>query len=172
MRDCMTTSQPSTSISPQMAYEQHQGDINDKASLKQAFKGAHSVFAVTNYWEKMDEKLELQQGKNVADVAKVLLLPLLLPHLLHPASPLTFTPGRKHPTPNLLNPLQRQRPKQGQIPTRLPLRQQSPHRSLHPLPRDPRLILHARVLHVEHDDHDQPVASTTQHPHTRPSHAL
>jgi len=26
---------------------------------------------VTNYWEKMDGKLELQQGKNVADVAKV-----------------------------------------------------------------------------------------------------
>ena len=48
-----------------------QGDIGDKASLKHAFQGAHSVFAVTNYWEKMDDKLELQQGKNVADAAKV-----------------------------------------------------------------------------------------------------
>ncbi|KAG8532454.1 uncharacterized protein KY384_002331 [Bacidia gigantensis] len=47
------------------------GDINDKASLSNAFKGAHSVFAVTNYWEKMDDRLEVQQGKNVADVAKV-----------------------------------------------------------------------------------------------------
>ena len=26
---------------------------------------------MTNYWEKMDEKLEVQQGKNVADTCKV-----------------------------------------------------------------------------------------------------
>ncbi|KAL9103513.1 MAG: hypothetical protein Q9163_001431 [Psora crenata] len=46
------------------------GDIDDKESLKHAFKDAHSVFAVTNYWEKMDHELELQQGKNIADAAK------------------------------------------------------------------------------------------------------
>ena len=40
-------------------------------SLKKALQGAHSVYAVTNYWEKMDAKLEIQQGKNVADVCKV-----------------------------------------------------------------------------------------------------
>ncbi|KAI4170950.1 MAG: hypothetical protein LQ343_004608 [Gyalolechia ehrenbergii] len=28
------------------------------------------VYAVTNYWEKMDHELELQQGKNIADVCK------------------------------------------------------------------------------------------------------
>ena len=48
------------------------GNIDDKNSLKAAFKGAHSVFAVTNYWEKMDDKLEVQQGKNVADAAKAI----------------------------------------------------------------------------------------------------
>ncbi|KAL8833428.1 MAG: hypothetical protein Q9170_004271 [Blastenia crenularia] len=46
------------------------GDINDKASLTKALTGAHSVYAVTNYWEKMDDKLEVQQGKNIADVCK------------------------------------------------------------------------------------------------------
>lgn len=46
------------------------GDINDKASLTKALGGAHSVYAVTNYWEKMDADLELQQGKNIADVCK------------------------------------------------------------------------------------------------------
>ncbi|KAL8897619.1 MAG: hypothetical protein Q9207_007125 [Kuettlingeria erythrocarpa] len=46
------------------------GDINDKASLTKAITGAHSVYAVTNYWEKMDHELELQQGKNIADVCK------------------------------------------------------------------------------------------------------
>ncbi|KAL8747050.1 MAG: hypothetical protein Q9190_001015 [Brigantiaea leucoxantha] len=46
------------------------GDVNDKESLKRALQGAHSVYAVTNYWEKMDAKLEIQQGKNVADVCK------------------------------------------------------------------------------------------------------
>ena len=48
-----------------------QGDINDKESLKKALNGAHSVYAMTNYWEKMDEKLEVQQGKNIADASKV-----------------------------------------------------------------------------------------------------
>ncbi|KAL8709763.1 MAG: hypothetical protein Q9220_005549 [cf. Caloplaca sp. 1 TL-2023] len=58
------------------------GDINDKESLKKALTGAHSVYAVTNYWEKMDDKLEVQQGKNIADVCKVLEshTPLALDH--------------------------------------------------------------------------------------------
>lgn len=33
--------------------------------------GASVVFAMTNYWEKMDMQLEIQQGKNLADAAKV-----------------------------------------------------------------------------------------------------
>ncbi|KAK7985009.1 hypothetical protein PG988_002631 [Apiospora saccharicola] len=45
-------------------------DLNDKASIVGALKGSYAVFAVTNYWEKMDDKLEVQQGKNVADAAK------------------------------------------------------------------------------------------------------
>ncbi|KAI4161189.1 MAG: hypothetical protein LQ342_005085 [Letrouitia transgressa] len=46
------------------------GDINNKESLTKALTGAHSVYAVTNYWEKMDHQLEVQQGKNIADVCK------------------------------------------------------------------------------------------------------
>ena len=35
---------------------------------------------MTNYWEKMDKELELQQGKNIADAAKVnLVLHSILP---------------------------------------------------------------------------------------------
>ncbi|KAK8074853.1 hypothetical protein PG997_009516 [Apiospora hydei] len=45
-------------------------DLNDKASIVEALKGSYAVFAVTNYWEKMDDKLEVQQGKNLADAAK------------------------------------------------------------------------------------------------------
>lgn len=48
-----------------------QADLNDKASIVEALKGSYAVFAVTNYWEKMDDKLEVQQGKNLADAAKV-----------------------------------------------------------------------------------------------------
>lgn len=33
-------------------------------------EGAAAVYAVTNYWEKMDAKLEVQQGKNLVDAAK------------------------------------------------------------------------------------------------------
>ncbi|KAI0389458.1 NmrA-like family protein [Xylariaceae sp. FL0594] len=45
-------------------------DLNDKASLVKAFTGADTVFAVTNYWEKLDAKLEEEQGRSLADAAK------------------------------------------------------------------------------------------------------
>ncbi|KAI1818212.1 NmrA-like family protein [Poronia punctata] len=45
-------------------------DLNDKASLIKAFTGSDTVFGVTNYWEKLDMKLEEQQGRNLADAAK------------------------------------------------------------------------------------------------------
>ncbi len=47
-----------------------QADLNDKASLVKAMTGVAAVFAVTNYWEKMDAKLEIQQGKSLVDAAK------------------------------------------------------------------------------------------------------
>jgi hypothetical protein len=33
--------------------------------------GAYAVFGVTNYWERMEGEYEVQQGKNLADAAKV-----------------------------------------------------------------------------------------------------
>ncbi|KAF4878635.1 hypothetical protein K4K49_003657 [Colletotrichum sp. SAR 10_70] len=45
-------------------------DLGDKASLAAAVKGATAVFAVTNYWDKLDKDLEIQQGKNIADAAQ------------------------------------------------------------------------------------------------------
>ena len=47
-----------------------QADMNDKESLLKAVTGASAVFAVTNYWEKMDHNLEYEQGKKLADAAK------------------------------------------------------------------------------------------------------
>ena len=46
-------------------------DINNKDQIEAAFQGAYAVFAMTNYWEKMDANLEIQQGRNIADLAKV-----------------------------------------------------------------------------------------------------
>ena len=46
-------------------------DINSKDQISSALQGAYAVFAVTNYWEKMDAELEMKQGRNVADLAKV-----------------------------------------------------------------------------------------------------
>jgi uncharacterized protein YbjT (DUF2867 family) len=46
-------------------------DLMDQASLVKAFDGAYAVFAVTDYWAKMDKAVEIEQGKNVADAAKV-----------------------------------------------------------------------------------------------------
>ncbi|CAN8101108.1 unnamed protein product [Discula destructiva] len=45
-------------------------DNDDKTSLVKAMQGAYAVFTVTNYWDKMDMQLEIQQGKNLADAAK------------------------------------------------------------------------------------------------------
>ncbi|KAK5662186.1 hypothetical protein OQA88_8091 [Cercophora sp. LCS_1] len=45
-------------------------DINDKASLVKAMQGAYAVYAVTNYWEKMDKDLEIAQGHSLVDAAR------------------------------------------------------------------------------------------------------
>lgn len=45
-------------------------DFDDKASLVRAMQGAYAVFALTNYWEKLDMQLEIDQGKKLADAAK------------------------------------------------------------------------------------------------------
>ncbi|KAH8880073.1 NmrA-domain-containing protein [Thozetella sp. PMI_491] len=45
-------------------------DMNDKSTLVSAMTGAAAVFAVTNYWEKMDSDLEIKQGKDLVDAAK------------------------------------------------------------------------------------------------------
>ena len=45
--------------------------MDDLATLEKAFQGAEAVFAVTNYWETMNKEKEVQQGKNMADAAKV-----------------------------------------------------------------------------------------------------
>jgi len=50
------------------AHEVVFGDLNSIQSLKEAFKNAYGVFAVTNFWEKADETA---QGKNAVDAAKV-----------------------------------------------------------------------------------------------------
>lgn len=51
----------------------YQADLDDKASLVQAVTGAHTVFAVTNYWENVNEgskNREIQQGRNIVDAVK------------------------------------------------------------------------------------------------------
>jgi len=47
-----------------------QADMNDKSTLRKAIEGASAVYAVTNYWETMDQELEVKQGKALVDAAK------------------------------------------------------------------------------------------------------
>ena len=51
-------------------------DIDNKEQIQSALKDAYAVFAMTNYWEKMDPELETNQGKGIADAAKVRMLPI------------------------------------------------------------------------------------------------
>lgn len=46
-------------------------DLNDRVSVLKAVQGSTAVYGVTNYWESLDKDLEVQQGKNIADAAKV-----------------------------------------------------------------------------------------------------
>ncbi len=64
-------SKPSAKALEAQGVECVAADINSKEQIKSAFEGAYAVFAVTNYWDKMDAELEKTQGKNVADMAMV-----------------------------------------------------------------------------------------------------
>ena len=48
-----------------------EADLSDKQSLEKAFKGAYGVFAVTDFWATMSADIEVEQGRNVGDAAKV-----------------------------------------------------------------------------------------------------
>lgn len=45
-------------------------DMDDVASLAEAFDGAHGVFGVTNFWEHQSAVREKQQAQNIADAAR------------------------------------------------------------------------------------------------------
>ena len=47
-----------------------EADLDDAASLKRAFHGAHGAFCVTNFWEHFSPEKELAQAANLADAAK------------------------------------------------------------------------------------------------------
>ena len=46
------------------------GDVDDEASLEQAFAGAHGAFCVTFFWAHFSPELELTQAGNMARAAK------------------------------------------------------------------------------------------------------
>ncbi|RHZ52834.1 NmrA/HSCARG family protein [Aspergillus thermomutatus] len=62
---------PAATALAQLGAEVIKADMEDKESLRTALKDAHAVFVVTNFWDTMDPLAETRQGKNVADIAKV-----------------------------------------------------------------------------------------------------
>jgi uncharacterized protein YbjT (DUF2867 family) len=47
-----------------------QADLDDQASLEQAFSGAYGAFCVTNFWEHLSPAREKAQARNMAEAAK------------------------------------------------------------------------------------------------------
>ena len=45
-------------------------DLDNEESLKEAFKGAYGVFAVTNFWEHFSPEKEMAQAASIAKAAK------------------------------------------------------------------------------------------------------
>ncbi|XP_065799379.1 nmrA-like family domain-containing protein 1 [Muntiacus reevesi] len=62
--------QPKAQVLRDLGAEVVKGDLNDKASVEAALKGAYGAFLVTNTWEHFSKEKEVCQGKLVADVAK------------------------------------------------------------------------------------------------------
>src|SRR6516225_875150 len=46
-----------------------QGDLDDPASLERAARGVYGIYSVQDFWT-VGAKREVQQGKNLADVAR------------------------------------------------------------------------------------------------------
>jgi uncharacterized protein YbjT (DUF2867 family) len=46
------------------------GDLDDAASVERAIKGAHGLYAVTNFWEHFSAEREIAQAGNIARAAK------------------------------------------------------------------------------------------------------
>ncbi|VUC35233.1 unnamed protein product [Clonostachys rosea] len=61
---------PSAKVLADQGVEMVAADMNSIETARPAVEGAHSVFLVTDYWEKCDHELELSQGKAVADACK------------------------------------------------------------------------------------------------------
>lgn len=45
-------------------------DLDDEASLRRAFSGAHGAFCVTNFWEHLSPEREMAQAANLARAAR------------------------------------------------------------------------------------------------------
>jgi len=45
-------------------------ELDDAASLRKAFEGAHGAFCVTNFWEHLSAEKEIAQARNLAQAAK------------------------------------------------------------------------------------------------------
>lgn len=54
----------------QLGVEVVAADIDDPASVRKAFAGAHGAFCVTNFWEHFSAEKELAQAGNMAKAAK------------------------------------------------------------------------------------------------------
>lgn len=63
-------SKPGAQALTKRGVECFSANFEDKESLRAALKGAYAVFAVTNFWENPKADVEIQQGKNIADVSK------------------------------------------------------------------------------------------------------
>ena len=55
-----------------------EADLSNKDSLQKAFEHAYGVFGVTDFWATMNPDIEISQGKNIADAAKVCSFPFVV----------------------------------------------------------------------------------------------
>ncbi|KAF4466382.1 hypothetical protein FALBO_6766 [Fusarium albosuccineum] len=52
-----------------LGMEMQQADLDDPQSLRDAFQGAHIIFAMTDFWQTMSAMREEAQGRSIMDIA-------------------------------------------------------------------------------------------------------
>ncbi|RGP74749.1 hypothetical protein FSPOR_1328 [Fusarium sporotrichioides] len=71
------TSSPKAQELSKLGIEVQQADVDDSKSLQDAFRDAHIIYAMTDFWQHMSGAKEEAQGKSIMDIAAE------LPHLQH-----------------------------------------------------------------------------------------
>jgi hypothetical protein len=61
---------PTNRVLIELGIELRKADLNHASTLQSAFEGAYGIYAMTDFWHSMSDKIEISQGKAIAEAAE------------------------------------------------------------------------------------------------------